>query len=51
MLIIAADMPSLTMLAVYSHAFGSGNICDNFCGLGGKYALKRYALTCNQIFG
>lgn len=33
--------PSLTMLAVYSHAFGSGNFCDNFYGLGGKYALKR----------
>ena len=33
--------PSLTMLAVYSHAFGSGNLCDNFFGLGGKYALKR----------
>ena len=33
--------PSLTLLAVYSHAFGSGNICDNFCGLGGKYAFKR----------
>ena len=33
--------PSLTMLAVYSHAFGSGNFCDNFYGLGGKYSFKR----------
>ena len=33
--------PSLTMLAVYSHAFGSGNLCDNFFGLGGKYTFKR----------
>ncbi len=33
-------MPDLTLVAAYGHAFGSGNICDNFCGLGGKYVFK-----------
>ena len=36
-----ALVPNLTLIAIYSHAFGSGNLCDNFYGLGGKYALKR----------
>lgn len=36
-----ALVPNLTLLAAYGHAFGSDNLCDNFCGLGGKYALKR----------
>ena len=29
------------MLAAYGHAFSSDILCDNFCGLGGKYTLKR----------
>ncbi len=32
---------NFTLLAAYGHAFGSDNLCDNFCGLGGKYTLKR----------
>ena len=36
--------PNLTLLAVYSHAFGSNSLCKNFCGLGGKYTLKRTEL-------
>lgn len=36
-----ALVPNLTLIAIYGHAFGSGNLCDNFYGLGGKYALKR----------
>ena len=33
--------PKFTLLAAYSHTFGRYNICENFCGLGGKYSLKR----------
>lgn len=37
-------MPNLTLVAVYGHAFGSDNYCNDFCGLGGKYTLKRAEL-------
>lgn len=33
--------PDFTLLAAYGHAFSSDILCDNFCGLGGKYTLKR----------
>ena len=36
--------PRLTLLAAYSHAFGSTTICKDFCGLGAKYAFKRAEL-------
>ena len=36
--------PNLTLIAAYGHAFGSDNLCENFCALGGKYALKRAEL-------
>lgn len=39
-----ALMPNFTLLAAYGHAFGSGIACRNFCGLGGKYILKRAEL-------
>ena len=30
----------LTLLAAYSHAFSSDEICNDFCGIGGRYACK-----------
>lgn len=36
--------PNFTLLAAYSHTFGRYNLCENFCGLGGKYAFKRAEL-------
>lgn len=34
-------LPRLTLLAAYGHAFGNDILCNNFCGLGGKYAFRR----------
>jgi len=36
--------PQFTLLAAYGHAFGSDNACNDFCGLGGRYTLKRTEL-------
>ena len=36
-----ALMSDLILLAAYGHTFGSGNLCDNFYALGGKYTFKR----------
>ena len=33
--------PGLTLLAAYSHAFDSDEICKNFCGLGATYTYKK----------
>ncbi|MGN0236869.1 MAG: hypothetical protein ACI4AK_02095 [Lepagella sp.] len=35
---------ALSLVAAYSHAFSSDNVCRNFCGIGGKYAFKRVDL-------
>ena len=35
---------ALSLVAAYSHAFSSDNACRNFCGIGGKYAIKRVEL-------
>ena len=37
-------MSNLTLVAVYSHAFGGDNFCNDFFGLGGKYSFKRAQL-------
>ena len=31
----------LTLLAAYSHAFDSDELCKNFCGLGATYTYKK----------
>ena len=36
--------PNFMLIAAYGHAFGSDTFCKNFCGLGGKYSLKRAEL-------
>ncbi len=39
-----ALLPGLTLIAAYSHAFGSDNLCENFYAVGGKYDLGRAEL-------
>ena len=36
--------PRFTLLAAYSHAFSSVELCRNFCGLGAKYDFKKVEL-------
>lgn len=33
-----------TLLAAYSHAFSSDNVCRNYCAIGGKYTYKKAEL-------